>query len=331
MADLRPFGATPPAEREPNGPRRDAPRRDGATRRRGRGRDRAQLILITGFIIAAVLVALAVVMNAAIYTENLATRSESSGATDAATYQRSVEQGAREAFDYAHDVSGASDYPGLEDSVEAALADFDAITMRQQVKYGHIANVTVYETTRGTRTSKSGDFTDSDGDDDWVVATSVDEFRDFRMELDRSELATEPDDEFRVVVDFAGGGRWYMNATDSASGAVIGVNASGTYETCTTNAPVFTVDVTAGTVDGEDCPPLDVTDVVDSGTDFTMRFENASRAVGDYSLVVEQDAGSMTAPNEEKVLYKTVLELVFRTGELDYRSRVEVAPGDADE
>ena len=52
--------------------------------------DRGQLILVTGLLIAFVLVTLVLLLNGAIYTENLSTRGVDKGANDAMEYQQFV-------------------------------------------------------------------------------------------------------------------------------------------------------------------------------------------------------------------------------------------------
>lgn len=333
MADLRPPG---PDEGSSGPGAKQRPGTGGGPfgSREGGARDRAQLILITGFIVAVVLIALAVVMNSAIYTENLATRSESSGATDASAYQRAVEQGALEAFRYANQVNGTtntSSYAGMERNVTQAVTAVSDIAARQQITRGHIPNVTVVSSTRGTRIYENGsDFTDENSNDDWTVAAGITEVRAFRMKVDQSSLEEPGDGAFRVVADFTAGGNWSLNITDSGTSATVGVSSGGTYETCSGTSGSFWVNVTEGTVAGEECDALDFETVV--GNNHALQFENGSAATGEFSVVVPEEDGDLSglAPNEQQILYATTLELVYRTPELDYRTKIEVAPGEAD-
>lgn len=58
--------------------------------------DRGQLILITGLVIAVVLVSTVLILNTAIYTENLATRSTGDDTSEAIEFQNVVIDGSTE-------------------------------------------------------------------------------------------------------------------------------------------------------------------------------------------------------------------------------------------
>jgi len=299
---------------------------------------RAQLILVTGFVIAVVLIALALVMNSAIYTENLATRSDSSGATEAAAYQRAVESAALEAFEYAHAVND-SDYVGLNRNVTDAIAGIDAISTRQEAAYGHIPNLSVAATVNGTAISDDGGVFDSDSDaDNWTVASDVSAVRAFNIHVDdRSDLNQSGDREFRVVVDpVSGGDRWTMNVTrdTSTNEVVVGVNATGSYDECRRSTVKPWINVTAGTVGGEPCDALTFAEGITGSYD--VNFRNGTGIEGSYSLVVNDDVSVLYGvagfgdPQDEPALYNMTVDMVYRTAELDYRTKIEIEPGDHD-
>jgi hypothetical protein len=300
-------------------------------------RERAQLILVTGFVIAVVLIALALVMNSAIYTENLATRSDSSGATDAAAYQRTIESAALEAFEYAHAVND-SGYDGLNRNVTDAVAGIDAISTRQEATYGHVPNLSVAATVNGTAiTDDAGVFDSQGGADNWTVASAISDVRAFNVFVDdRTDLNESGDREFRVVAR-APTERWYMNVSrdSSANEIVVGVNATGSYDTCRRSAPKLWINVTAGTVDGEPCDALTFAEGI-STSQYDLDIRNGSAVRGSYSLVVDEDvrvaygAAAFDDPTAEAALYNMTVDLFYRTAELDYRSKIEIEPGDHD-
>jgi hypothetical protein len=304
-----------------------------------RTRERAQLILIAGFALAVTLIALALVMNAAIYTENLATRSESAGISDAHAFQRATQQAAREAWTYAHEVNNGS-YAELDENVTAAMEGYNNVTSRQEVRTGRITNVSV-ETTAGTNitSADSGDFTDADGDTEWTLAQGVSRTRNFTMRVEDTSVLADVGagtDEFRVVAR-GSTERWYLNVSyDSTAGeTVVGVNASGDYDTCTTTGPSFEINFSAGTVAGSDCPALDMSETPDT---YDLEFRNASAVEGQYSLIVDTDAsnrGSYDAsppsrPRAQPVIYSMTVELVYRTTDLRYETDIRIAPGEED-
>ena len=57
------------------------------------GRNRGQLVLLSGLVLATIFVALVLILNSAIYTENLATRNDGVPTTDAIEYRENTRQG----------------------------------------------------------------------------------------------------------------------------------------------------------------------------------------------------------------------------------------------
>lgn len=292
----------------------------------GVGGDRAQLILIGAFALALMFVALALVMNAAIYTENLATRSESAGTADAHAFQRATAAAARDAIVYANAVNDGG-YTDLEANVSDAMATYYNVTRGQQVDGGQLVEVGVASTTRGTNiTDDSGDF-QGPSDDDWELASNVERTRKFRIRVDSFD--TTASEEFRVVANHTE--TWYLNVSYDGSYEV-GVNESGSYTACPSpGPPPFTIDVSAGTVDGNSCPALDLRTVDEA---YDLEFENGSVASGRYSVVVDQ-VESWSSPDSDdpvadEALYAVRVELVYWTPELRYTTTLRVAPGERD-
>jgi len=315
---------------------RPGKRRFGATERPRDG-ERAQLILIGGFALAVTLIALALVMNAAIYTENLATRSEAVGPSNAYAYQRATTNAATEAFHYAHDVNNGT-YAELDDNVTDAMEEYNRITSRQEVTTGRVVNVSV-STTEGTNitSTDSSDYTDASGNQDWIMASGVTGVRNFTMTVDDSggDLVAPGagTDEFRLVARGASE-RWYLNVTEDPSSGqtIVGVNASGDYDTCTTSLTTFEIDVSAGQVAGTSCDALNFSETPDS---YTLRFQNATNVAGSYSLVVNVSATGLSGysggpPKAQPALYSMTVEVVYETSDMRYRTDVRIAPGEED-
>lgn len=313
------------------------PAQDG---RAGRG----QIILIAGFALAVALLALALVMNAAIYTENIATRSETADAANAHAYQRATENAAGEAFTYAHEVDNGSNAE-LEANVSDAMRDYFTVTARHEARDGRIVDGDV-ETVHGTNITggDGGFFTDSTSSADWTLASEVSRARGFTVHVDTAgSLAGPGDDEFRVLAEDASD-TWAMNLTydDTTSTVTLGVEHSGGYETCTTtsgSADGFAVNLSAGTAFGEECGPLNLSDTPDS---YHLRFGNADRIQGEYSLVVDRvvdptdpdsdvvDDSYGDGPRTRDHLYSMTVDVVYQTDDVSYESDVRTAPGEGD-
>jgi hypothetical protein len=293
------------------------------------GRDRAQLILVGAFALAVMFVALALVMNAAIYTENLATRSESAGTADTQSFERATTTAAIEALEYANEVTaseGTSGYAELEANVSDAMETYYNVTRQQQARRGQLVEVDIASTTQGTNIfDNENDFRGPSGGDDWRLASNVDDTRKFRIDVDSFD--TTSDDEFRVVANYTE--TWYLNVSHDATYEV-GINDSGSYTACPTpGAPPFTIDVSAGTVGGTHCPALDLHEVPGP---YHLEFENGSVAGGEYSVFVDE-VESWSSPDSDdpvanEALYDMEVDLTYWTPELRYRTTIRVAPGE---
>ena len=301
----------------------------------GRDEDRAQLILIAAFALAVVLVALALVMNAAIYTENLATRSEAAGLSNAHTAQRATTNVATEALEYAHEVDNATTHSGIEDNVTAAIAGYNNVSRRQHASTGHVVDARVVSVTPGTNISggDGGDFTgQSSTVEIWDVTRDASTVREFSMDIDTSTLADHGagTDEFRVVAR-DGSQRWFFNVSKDPSTpnrAIVGVNDTETYSECTVTSSQFIINVSAGTVGGDDCPALDLDDTPNT---FDLEFRNASSIQGDYELIVDRNElgradFTNSGPRARPVLFSVEIEFVYLSPDLDYESNIQIVP-----
>lgn len=296
-------------------------RTDGARRS-----ERAQIILVGAFALAVIFVALALVMNAAIYTENLATRSESAATADSHAFHRATTTVAEDAFQYAHEVND-SDHQGLERNVTQALDAYYNVTRTQQATGGQLAEATVGSTTRGTNiTDETGDFQHPTptADGNWTLATGVTSTRKFQMQIDTLTLPT--DKEFRVVAGDVS--TWYLNVSWDGTQYEIGVNESGTYTQCdTTTLEDISIDFSARTVNGNDCAALNLHAVTGS---YNLEFDNPEEVEGKYQVIVDgtPTITSSSDPETDPVLYSMEVDLVYWTPELRYESTIRVAPGE---
>ena len=312
----------------------------GRDSRYATARERGQIILVGGFVIAATLIALALVMNSAIYTQNLATQSDTSGAVDANAYQRAVEHGTADAVVYANDVNDSSDYDDLEANVTENVAAFSDLSTRQAVTRGHVPNVSVVDGTEGSSLTYDGgvEFTNTGvshaGDDsnNWTIADGVDSTRRFSIGVDDPlSLNVSGNKELHVVAD-DGSDEWRMNVSETGGDVTIGIY-NGTYTECNyTPSNSFWINVTAGTVAGSVCEPLSFAEGI--GT-YDLRYENTSAIEGNYSLLVDDSSPPSnygTGDHEEETaIYSTTVDVTYRTSDLYYETEVRVAPGEADD
>ncbi|MEF8914047.1 hypothetical protein [Natronomonas sp.] len=301
-------------------------------------RSRAQLFLIGGLVLAVVFLGLALVLNSAIYTENIATRGEASVENSNALgtvgeVRRGVD-GAIGTANRLHD-----DHPSQEDSIETTVGEMDGSGGDFAARRGVFFEVEVDGHEHGTRffQENDGNFTAPNGSSsDWTVAEDV-SVREFRMEVERNALGDILVDPLNVTIDDGTTAETVEIGTD---GSDIVVELSG--ETCEATASRTSIDFTAGTVDGRHCPALDPLGDLDND-DVTVDFENGDDAEGTYSLLFDEEDRDDISPDydsddvdddsdtdAEDVIYSTTVTMEYRTTTVEYETELEVAPNALD-
>ncbi|MFC7098599.1 hypothetical protein [Halobaculum marinum] len=314
--------------------------------------DRGQLVLVTGLALAVVLVALVLLANTAIYTENLATRDNGVGEHDALGYRASVIDGvggiverenAAEYDDRSELTANVSDGVATFDDLLRGSAARGAAGARADTDAATYVNGTLVRHTDDTRAFESNQSTS-----DWTVVGDTEGVRAFVATVDRASLATTEADSlsgaFTVVVD-NGTERWraylYRNAsTDHVAVAVRPPGAAGASEVCSVDAVTATVDFTRGTLAGDPCRGLDW--AAGTSGEFDLRFDNGTNAVGTYDLTAESRADELVlatvnpdpvggSPYHVPAVYAVEIPIRYQTTELVYGETVRVAPGEHDD
>jgi hypothetical protein len=169
-------------------------------------RENGQLILVGALSLAIVLVGIALVLNASIYAENLATRANQQESGQIVTLEREAAQGAGVAMEHLHhDLDSHTSYSSLESDFDDAINNWSDWTVRDSAREGQYVDVDYTGTyTQGTRITQDdgGQFLPRDPDsgvlgldididnleDSWVVTPDSSRVRDFSMTVDRSQV-----------------------------------------------------------------------------------------------------------------------------------------------
>lgn len=310
---------------------------------RGGDRDRGQLFLVGALSLAVLFVVLALLMNTAIYTENIATRGTGSGTDEAIRYGQAVQAGTAGLVGYVNAHHNATNGT-LHANMSAGVGTMGDATSVHHAYEGVAADASLVSTTNGTRIVQdngSRAFTAgnaSEDDPDWMLASSVGGTRAFRMNVSRDDLA--PDAESAFAVNASNGSNvWRASIYTDDSTVVVDVeNGSGTTNQCRAPGEVdyAVVDLTEGAVGGEPCPALDFAENVPAP--YSIGFENGDRAAGTYGLVVHgtslggepNDAfyGDATdgSPYVTHAIYSATVRVTYEGPQINYRTNVTVAP-----
>lgn len=310
--------------------------------------DRAQLILITGLALAVILVAVVLLLNTAIYSENLATRGVDAGGAEAVDFRDGT----------VDDVAAIMHREHRNESTDAAPDDFEASAAVYanaiadlRARDGVIADVRAVTNVTGHFVAQDElddgshrNMTDAAGTESWVLASNVTRTRNYHLTVDSASL--DGPDSF-VVVTERPNATWTMSLSNGADDAIDVTVNNGTHTVSETfeHAPGenVTIDVTGGTVNGDPFPALVWAEHVQNGTvEYDLRYENGDAVAGTYHFVVDQ----MDTPSNEQygdppsdrssqpyvvdAVYSADVAVSHRTPELEYADVIRVAPGERD-
>lgn len=324
-------------------------------------RDRGQLLLVTGFGLAVSLVVLALILNTAIFTENLATRgSDIIGGKDAAQFRAAAQSGGSNIVMYANYHNDTS-YADLYDEVNRSVDGWSEAASIQQSVNAEVTSASVVERSNGTRIYQYEDrnFTDDDRDPNWTLVADTEGVRAFNFTVAGSSLANQTLGNITgtFYVEFDDGStvrRVSLYGEAGSSDVVVSVTDGSGSELGRCVRPPGTdgdvnVSITRARFEGTDCEALQFFGAL-SGP-FDIRYRNAKSdvlfastedtAVGQYDLVVNKSYGDVTpssspyddasAPNKTYAVYSLVVNVTYHSPRLRYATNVRVAPGEQDD
>lgn len=305
--------------------------------------DRAQLILVGGLVVAFALVALILLLNAALFAENVATRGLGPGPDRAGDHAAFADRAGDRVLRHEERIEYET-WETARDNVTNNVERIDAaVRSRQFQQHSALASVTVDELRRGAALIQNDtqEFTSTDGERNWTLVESTGGVRNYTMAVNASGTdAASPSDAFTIRIENDTNAVWEAAVYDSGSNTII-VNVDG--NTCESTGPVATINWTEGTLG--DCSLAFATD---SGTalqaPYNLTYLNGDRAVGTYHLVVRNnstnddietgnfgDANTTTNPRQYAAVYSAVLQISYEESTTDYDTRLRAAPGEPEQ
>jgi len=321
--------------------------------------ERGQLLLIAAFIIAVSFVVLALVVNSAIFTENLATRDDVAGSGEALEYRHEVEQSVGGMITDINENNTIT--TNLDTRVENNVERIDRQGSLEQSAQGRVVEVTYDSSETGEKFAQDVVRTfenDSTDQQDWTLVEDVDNIRNMQINVTGTtsliDLSNPLQDPFKMVLTGNSGNKWNMTIAGDSSlsnGVILQVNRTGQDAVqCTAVLDgSLEIDVTGGTVGGEPCHALTRTT---DGTPmwlarnvndpYTIEFEDGDHIEGTYSFVVEgspsvdpslsrnfaDDGPDFSGPYHTEAVYSTRGTYSYHTAVIGYETDVRVAPGE---
>lgn len=310
-----------------------------------RGTDRGQLMLVGALALAVLFVSFAFLLNAAIYTETIASRGTGVEADTVIGYRNAATDATGGTIDRLS-VGENRSYDSLHGNLTAAVGDWDRGTARQYAIEGDAPSVEVVSVTNGTRVVQNGtrNFTDVDGAANWTLAADV-RTRNYTMTVEGNELAHSsqsdvlngnPHGAFNVTFENASGNYSIYVYESGGEVELQAENPDGNdVGNCTFSSGSVEIDFTAGTVNGTSCEALDVYRTIDGPYD--VRYYNADVINGTYATTVDAEHDELVGghyatyggdgPFRSTAIYAVDIEVVFRSASVYYRNEGTVAPG----
>lgn len=312
----------------------------------GKNIHRGQLLVITGLLLAVVLVGLALVLNSAIYTENLSTRSGSnSGAAVTAastTFETTTVWMGRVNTRY----NGS--YDDLAQNYTQLANEYQDTQASVYGKRGTAFGMSTIGQTNGThlrQANQSRTFTNASGNSgDWQVAGGVGGISDYEMVVNRADLYTDAGgstllaNSSTVSITNESGTVWELHIYETTDNNVaVQPVVDGTEQpTCEVDAAEVEIDLVAGTVGGNTCSSLVFAEGLEETVD--IEYHNPDEIGGTYSLRVDVvidpatnehyvafGAGSPTAtPN----IYATTTRMTYATSDVSYAATQRIVAGE---
>jgi hypothetical protein len=288
-------------------------------------RSRGQIILVSAFALAVIFVSLALVLNTAIYTENLATR-ETVDDQDAVDLRTTAKATGDRLLRATNDNASFGGYTDRVAAYEDAIAAYSAAENDHSITRGALRSVAVRETREGTAIRQSTDTSYPVGP--FTVAAGVSDTRRARFNVTSGSSSTP------LVFQVENGtSTWTMEVRENSSGGSydLTVDAPSASETRSdVGSDELLIRPTNGTYEGTEWPILRYQDHVTGPYNLTIE-NKGSAASGTFRLTAKESLGDLsyddpTGVDHSEVVYDAVLNVSLSRDELTYEGTVTAAP-----
>ncbi|MFB6219983.1 MAG: hypothetical protein ABEH90_00970 [Halolamina sp.] len=323
--------------------------------RRFREADRAQLFLVGALALSVIFIVLAVLLNTAIYTGNIATRDPGPGAGDVSEYESAAKSMANHTIVAVNDENNSS-YTALQSSFTETVSNWSDTASVHTAATLTDAHVEIVTTEQGSMVGQEhrDALTSDNGDGNWTVVNNS-SARAFRLNVSQSSLldisvaGVLRNESFYVGFD-DGSGEWrtyfYREGTGNVSIDVVDPSDTQVGSTCSVDpgADGFTVvKLSTARLGNQSCPAFTQLFENMSGR-YNVSYGNAVNAVGSekvngtYSVIVDRPLDRLATgaddtsdePYAADAMYSADLKVTYRSSVSYYRVHIRVAPEEPD-
>jgi len=309
---------------------------DPSDERRFRDADRGQLLLISGLVVAVSLVALVVLLNASIYSENVATRGVEAADGEALEVRAAAVEETGALIDGTNRAE-PTNHSAAARAVRNGIGDLDAHLAGAYADRGGVTHADLELLQNGSRVT--GNLSSNA-----TVAEGVERTRGFTLDLNTSSLegttqSQAVNESFRVA---------FSNATDATNETrevyayendgnvtlAVGENGGDPVVVCET--PIagrdrIAIDLTRERLGDEPCWGIWSGAAGDLNGSYDVALTNAAGANGTVAATVRPTLAETDSElTVSDAVYAATIDLRYRTADLRFETRIRVAPGEPD-
>jgi len=308
-------------------------------------RERGQILLIAAFTLAVTFIALAMVVNGAIFTENLASQGESRGGTDALEVRAEANATAGTVMDHVNE-HAPDDTVLLQQAFIANVSRMGEQFQRYELLTGTSLDLSyIGDKTDGVyvedEAPPTNDFVAADGTQDWIVGSDISRTRALEFTVREAPVSVTDSAVFRVRVTDASD-TYELRIGESSGHPAVRVEspaAAGPME-CVLSGQSYPLelDVMGAQFGGEYCEALDEISFSEGVlSNYQFMLVNGHNARGNYSMVLTGGPVSLGGPYgsagtdepiEKFALYDAEVAMLLRTDRITYEDEIRVAPGE---
>lgn len=309
-------------------------------------RDRAQLLIVIGIVLAIMLVSLALFLNNIIYVENVGSRGADIGGSDATEFVTTPEEDSETLLRAANEEE--TDFDDQSESLATDLAEWNDQSRLHYMSRGVYTSVELDgDPAAGTQIAQDEDrnFTDRQGNPLWRLASDV-EARDFVLNVSEDNLSDETD-AFRLSVTEGTLSDGQNLSIYEDGGNITVADESGTE--CETGDDRAVVNFASGTLNGEECE-ITIFEGLDT---YSIWYVNGDEIEGQYRLVVNANTDDLdpgtndldpelslslhdtyhSNPNDGSpyaidAIWSADVAVTYENSRVEYNSVIEIVPGE---
>lgn len=301
------------------------------------GDDRGQLLIVASVGFAIVLIALALALNTAVYSDVHVSQADTGSLEErsATQYQHSVERGIATILPVTGENATESE---LEGTLKQEVELWENLTKSQYARDGVATNLTLAGVTyqdRIVHDNESRPFESGADTTDWTVASNATDATEYQLTVRNDSLASSDTDAFTLEVVGDSNNNWTLSAYSTASSEIaVDINGSQQY---TTDQSSLQVDVATGVFNETGETEQFTSFVDDLDAPYEIQYTNADNVTGTYVLydddltVTDSNYGDVGSPRVDLQIGSATITVDYHSPALRYRNDVlaEVDPDDA--